>query len=154
MGLNGLNIEHNRGCTMIRTLAILMMALVAVALAAPAYAAGNAVNVAENSAYVKYLTDSDGLTLYWFAKDSAGQSVCAGPCITKWPAFYREEVAASDGLNAADFGTITRADGSKQTTFRGFPLYYFAGDKAAGDANGDGLGGVWFTVDPGNFPVR
>ncbi|HEY8771951.1 MAG TPA: hypothetical protein VIM66_02125, partial [Candidatus Limnocylindria bacterium] len=41
------------------------------------------------------------------------------------------------------FGTTTRDDGSKQVTHSGQPLYYFSGDQAAGDAKGDGVGGVW-----------
>jgi len=28
-------------------------------------------------------------------------------------------------------------------THSGQPLYYFSGDQAAGDAKGDGVGGVW-----------
>ena len=50
-----------------------------------------------------------------------------------------EKVAAKDGLKDADFGTITRADGKKQTTYKGMPLYFFVGDKAAGDTNGQGV---------------
>jgi hypothetical protein len=36
-----------------------------------------------------------------------------------------------------------------QWAFDGRPLYYFAGDAKAGDANGDGSGGVWHVVRPG-----
>ena len=43
---------------------------------------------------------------------------------------------------------ITRADGSSQTTFQGWPLYYFAGDNEPGDINGDGVNGVWFVAKP------
>jgi predicted lipoprotein with Yx(FWY)xxD motif len=35
-----------------------------------------------------------------------------------------------------NLGTITRTDGSLQVTYNGLPLYFFSGDKAAGDANG------------------
>jgi predicted lipoprotein with Yx(FWY)xxD motif len=45
-------------------------------------------------------------------------------------------------------GTIDRPDGSVQATYDGFPLYYFAGDAAPGDANGESVGGVWFIADP------
>jgi predicted lipoprotein with Yx(FWY)xxD motif len=45
-------------------------------------------------------------------------------------------------------GTVTRPDGEEQVTYNGFPLYYFSGDLAAGDATGEGLNGVWFIADP------
>jgi len=51
-------------------------------------------------------------------------------------------------LKADDFATITREDGQKQTTYKGLPLYYFAGDKAASDANGQGVRDVWFVATP------
>jgi predicted lipoprotein with Yx(FWY)xxD motif len=47
-----------------------------------------------------------------------------------------------------EIGTITRDDGSTQVTYNGAPLYYFAGDEAAGDSNGDGLNGVWHIAAP------
>ncbi|HEX3762335.1 MAG TPA: hypothetical protein VHW23_26725, partial [Kofleriaceae bacterium] len=58
-------------------------------------------------------------------------------------------IAPGAGLNAADFGELTRTDGSKQTTFKGWPLYYFASDAQAGDTKGDAVGNVWFVLrDP------
>ena len=57
-------------------------------------------------------------------------------------------------MKAEDFGTITREDGQKQTTFRGFPLYYWVNDKAAGDTLGQNVNSVWFVVDPANFPPK
>lgn len=101
-----------------------------------------------------YLTDAKGMTLYWFKKDSPGTSACAGPCVEKWPIYFREKVAAGDGLKGEDFGTITRGDGKKQTTFRGYPLYYWAGDKDPGDAKGQGVNNVWYVIDPANFPPK
>jgi len=53
-----------------------------------------------------------------------------------------------------DFGTITREDGKKQTTFRGYPLYYWGGDKAQGDTAGQGVNNVWYVIDPANFPPK
>jgi predicted lipoprotein with Yx(FWY)xxD motif len=101
-----------------------------------------------------YLADARGMTLYWFKKDSPGKSACAGPCVANWPVYHRENVAAGEGTKAEDFGTITGDDGKKQTTFRGYPLYYRAGDKAPGDSKGQGMNDVWHVVDPGNFPPK
>jgi predicted lipoprotein with Yx(FWY)xxD motif len=55
---------------------------------------------------------------------------------------------AGDGVTGV-IGLATQADGSQQVTYDGRPLYYFKGDAAAGDVNGQGVGGVWFaaTVD-------
>ncbi len=91
-----------------------------------------------------YLVDSNGMALYFFTKDVDGNSACTGACLEKWPVFYAENLMVSSDLKPSDFGTITRSDGAKQTTFNGWPLYYFYTDKAAGDMKGEGIGGVWY----------
>ena len=50
----------------------------------------------------------------------------------------------------AHLTAIDRTDGSKQLAYNDIPLYYFLGDKAAGDVNGQTIGGVWFVVSPGS----
>ncbi|PKK37010.1 hypothetical protein BWI96_09020 [Siphonobacter sp. SORGH_AS_0500] len=94
------------------------------------------------------LVDKQGKTLYLFAKDVAGPSTCTGGCLTAWPAFYQENPTLGNGLAAADFATITRSDGAKQTTYKGWPLYYFQGDAASGDTKGDKVESVWFVAKP------
>jgi hypothetical protein len=88
------------------------------------------------------------MTLYWTTMDSSRQSNVTGTVLANWPVFYSASVVIKASLAASDFGTITRADGSMQTTYKGWPLYYYIGDKAAGDTNGQGLAGIWFAVDP------
>jgi predicted lipoprotein with Yx(FWY)xxD motif len=112
------------------------------------------VNTATKEGIGTYLTDSEGKTFYWFTKDTPGKSACSGPCLVKWPLFFCETITTSPDLAAGDFATIKREDGSQQTTFRGFPLYYWAGDAAPGDAKGQGVNGVWFVIDPRNFPPK
>jgi predicted lipoprotein with Yx(FWY)xxD motif len=125
-----------------------MCAVLSLALAGVALADNHAVKLSEKSGVGKYFTDAKGMTLYIFKKDSPGKSACAGPCVGKWPLFYREKVSVPGGVNALDFGTITREDGSQQTTYKGWPLYYFASDKAPGDVLGHAVGDVWFVVNP------
>jgi predicted lipoprotein with Yx(FWY)xxD motif len=43
---------------------------------------------------------------------------------------------------------LTRSDNGKQVLYNNLPLYYFAGDKAPGDVNGQGVGGNWFAATP------
>lgn len=94
-----------------------------------------------------YIVDANGRTLYWFAKDTEGSSACYGVCETNWPIFYSEHAAGAAVLASADFGTIVRNDGTKQTTYNGKPLYYFAKDEKAGDTNGQGFNNVWYMFE-------
>lgn len=93
-----------------------------------------------------YLADSRGMTLYIFLKDEAGQATCVGQCVQRWPIFYTENVMVPPGMDAKEFGVITHPSGQKQNTFRGWPLYYWFGDKVAGDTKGQGVNNVWFVV--------
>ena len=90
------------------------------------------------------LAGPNGMTLYVFKNDANGTSTCTGGCATMWPPLLGDgtQVVAGAGVSGS-FGTTTRDDGSKQVTHSGQPLYYFSGDQAAGDAKGDGVGGVW-----------
>jgi predicted lipoprotein with Yx(FWY)xxD motif len=104
------------------------------------------IGIAYKSPIGAYLTNGSGWTLYLFTidKPNNGASACYGDCAKAWPPFYISNLKVPPGLNASLFGMITRTDGGKQLTYGGYPLYYFASDKQAGDANGQGVGGVWF----------
>lgn len=94
------------------------------------------------------LTDQDGKTLYYFTRDAGLTSTCSGGCVNNWPVYHIETLAVGSGLETGDFGTITRDDGAKQTTYKGWPLYHYAQDAAAGDTKGEAVGGVWFVAKP------
>jgi predicted lipoprotein with Yx(FWY)xxD motif len=121
---------------------------IAFTIAAPARADHHTVKVAKGDKVGSYLTDAKGMALYVFKKDSPGKSACAGDCVAKWPLYFREKVGASGDVKESDFATITREDGQKQTTYKGMPLYYFAGDKAPGDTTGQGVREVWSVAQP------
>lgn len=106
------------------------------------------IQLATNAKFGAVLTDNTGKTLYFFAIDANGTSGCTGGCEVVWPVYYAAEASDNPGINAADLGEITRADGKKQSTYKGWPLYYYQGDAKAGDANGDGVGGTWFIGKP------
>jgi len=114
------------------------------------------VNVAirSSASLGNYLVAGDGRTLYYFGLDLPGTggqppvSNCTGSCIPLWPIFHVDAPVMASGLNAADFGEFVRSDGVKQTTYKGWPLYFYAGDASAGDTNGDNFE-VWYVIkDP------
>ena len=93
------------------------------------------------------LVDGTGRTLYLFESDNNTTSTCTGTCAGTWPALLTGSApAASGGADASMLGTTTRDDGTTQVTYNGHPVYVYSGDSAPGDANGQDIGGVWYTV--------
>jgi predicted lipoprotein with Yx(FWY)xxD motif len=113
-------------------------------------AAGPAtVTLAPNAKLGQIIVDSKGLTLYRFDNDTApGASTCTTePCSTTWPAAtVTGTPTAGTGIDAAKLTTFKLADGSMQLQMDGHPLYRFAGDTKAGDANGQGILDKWYAV--------
>lgn len=91
------------------------------------------------------LVDQDGLTVYLFTNDTGSKSTCTGSCASTWPAVISDgQPSVSGGADDSKIGTT----GTAQVTYDGHPLYLYSGDKGAGEANGQGVGGVWFAVTP------
>ena len=87
------------------------------------------------------LVGSNGMTLYTFDKDTAGdgKSLCNGPCATNWPPLF----AGADAQPVGDWTIATRDDGKRQWAWKGKPLYFWIKDQKPGDATGDGVNKVW-----------
>ncbi len=121
---------------------------------APASAGGAATVVVSDSDLGDILTDADGNVVYYFANDEPGVSSCEGDCLSNWPPVPVDgEPTAGEGVSA-DLGTIDGNDGSTQLTVNGYPAYYFAGDQAPGDTNGQGVGGIWWVFAPDGSPIE
>ena len=91
----------------------------------------------------QYLTASNGMTLYTYGSDSANVSNCSGSCAANWPPYTQSaglQLGAVSGISGK-LGTITRADGTTQVTYKGMPLYFWVNDTKPGDTTGQGLGG-------------
>jgi predicted lipoprotein with Yx(FWY)xxD motif len=106
------------------------------------------------------LVDANGMTVYRWAKDSGaglGKINCVGGCAAVWPPFVLTSgstaAVAGSGVIAAKLTTLTNPEGKgTQVVYAGFPLYYYAKDKAPGDTTGQGVGGTWFVVTPDQAP--
>jgi predicted lipoprotein with Yx(FWY)xxD motif len=120
----------------------------------PAAASGAGAEAADlstaDSSLGKIVVNGKGMTAYYFTKDTkdSGVSACTGACETSWPAIYSEsDTPTVDGVTGT-VGTIATPDGEKQITINGMPIYTYAKDMAAGDVNGQGVGGVWWVIAP------
>ncbi len=112
---------------------------------------GAAIGTASGSAGT-YLTGAGGRAVYLWVADVNGQSACSGDCAKAWPPVTTSgSPHASGSVSSSGLGTITRSDGTKQVTYHGHPLYYFAGDSGAGSTTGqgsNGFGAKWWLVSP------
>jgi predicted lipoprotein with Yx(FWY)xxD motif len=148
-------ILSHRSTYLIGMLAIVMLAVTACTYApasTPTPTNSYTIMTMSKTGIGDYLVDAKGMTLYYFTKDTVGKSNASDAVIAIWPIFYTANIAVPSNLNTSDFGTITRSDGKMQTTYKGWPLYYYIKDQAAGDTVGQGVNGVWFVIDPQNFP--
>ena len=113
--------------------------------------------MAASTSLGKIVTDSKGRTLYLFTHDTGMKSTCTGACASEWLPFTAgSKPAVSGGIAGDAVSLVKRSDGSKQVTLNGHPLYYFVGDQAAGQTNGQGVndfGAKWFTVAPSGTMV-
>jgi predicted lipoprotein with Yx(FWY)xxD motif len=94
-----------------------------------------------------FLTDANGRTLYFFARENPGEVACTGTCLTNWPAFASGPLVAPSLLKATDFSVTTRPDGTRQSLYKGRLLYYFAKDTKPGDMNGEGVLNAWHVAN-------
>jgi predicted lipoprotein with Yx(FWY)xxD motif len=126
--------------------------------AKPASASGGLKISVKSGAAGTYLTDSSGRSLYLWVADSGGKSSCDGACAQAWPPLtVKGPPAAGGGVTAGDLATIARSGGAKQVTYKGHPLYYYAGDSGPGKTAGEGsdeFGAKWWLVAPSGAAVK
>ena len=125
---------------------------VAMAASASTQSTGGTVRAVQNAKFGMVLAAANGKTLYRYTPDSKGVNRCSSnaQCNKYWPALLVKpsvKPTVGSGASAALLGTIKAAGGMRQVTYGGWPLYYFAGDKAAGQVNGQGFEKTWYVVN-------
>jgi predicted lipoprotein with Yx(FWY)xxD motif len=97
------------------------------------------------------VVDSRGHAVYRYDKDTANppKSNCTGSCASVWPPVLAPSGSLQiRGVDPSAVSTITRADGSKQLTLDGWPLYEFTGDASQGQIKGQAFQNIWWAVTP------
>jgi len=119
----------------------------------PAAAAGVTVETSGTSNFGSVLAGPNGMTLYTHAGDTATSSTCSGACAAAWPPLETTAPPMGGFGVTGQLGTLTRADGTTQVSYRGLPLYYWQGDKKPGDATGNGIDGFSVATVSGSAPM-
>jgi predicted lipoprotein with Yx(FWY)xxD motif len=142
----------------LRPLALVALAAGALVPVASAATSSHATVAAAKSAYGRILVDSRGRTLYLFEKDRSTASTCYGACATYWPPLLTKgKPVAVRGAVAGKLGTTKRKDGTLQVTYKGHPLYLYAGDGKAGQTLGQNLdqfGAEWYVLSTAGVKVE
>src|SRR3954468_4222226 len=140
----------NRKRNSLLTGAVLVAAVSVIAIAALSSASGStshAATVKHGHALGKtVLVNRAGRTLYSLSAETNGRFICTAGCVSTWHPLLARRGQRPTGAPA--LGTIRRATGQLQVTYKGKPLYTFAGDRKPGDAMGEGFKdvGVWHTA--------
>jgi predicted lipoprotein with Yx(FWY)xxD motif len=101
-----------------------------------------------NGQTVPVLTTTAGLTLYYDTNDTTAMTVsCVAGCATAWPPLL-DTNAILPAPSATGTSALTAFAGGNgtQIEYNGHPLYTYAKDIAAGQVNGQGVGGIWFVA--------
>ncbi len=117
---------------------------------------GPFVQVAESDEYGQILVDGECYTLYVFSPDVDGEPTCIDDCAAAWPPLFVPDESVpplADELDPSLFSIVEHPDGA-MLKVGDWPLYHFANDAAPGDANGQGVGGVWWVVGPDGTPFE
>jgi predicted lipoprotein with Yx(FWY)xxD motif len=139
-------------------LAVVVLAA-AVSGAARASADARPTLTVRSSSYGAILFDGRGRALYAFTRDRrGGPSRCYGACAHAWPVYFASgRLAAGKGVKRSLIGTVRRRDGRRQITYNGRPLYYYVGDRSAGQVTCQNVaeyGGTWLVMHPSGGLVR
>src|SRR6266498_1674585 len=137
-----------RGTRLLKIAVLVLAAAVPTSAALAANHRGAVVKLGRSS-LGPIIVDSHGRTLYLSTRDKRGKSSCYGKCARAWPPLItRGKPRAMSGARSALLGTTRRTDGRLQVTYHRHPLYYFAGDKRAGQTNGAGFTAFGGRFDP------
>ena len=136
--------DRSRPSSRIMLLAIALTALLAPGIASAKQATKPVAEQAANATLGRtVLTTLAGRTLYSLSAETNGRFICTGSCLSTWRPLVVS--AAVKPTGPVKLGTIKRPDKRTQVTYKGRPLYTFAGDTKPGEVDGEGIRdvGTW-----------
>ena len=108
--------------------------------------AGSTVLIVQRSAVGYVLAEANGQVVYTYGKDTkGGKPTCTGSCASIWPPATGAPVASSADTLPGTLNTVSDANGAKQITYNGLPLYTFKGAKPLA-TKANGTAGEWHVI--------
>jgi predicted lipoprotein with Yx(FWY)xxD motif len=109
-------------------------------------ARGTTVLIVQHSDLGWVLAEANGDVVYTYGGDTKGGSpTCTGTCATLWPAVTGVPQAGPADVLPGTLGTVTMANGAKQITYNGYPLYTLKGAGVL-STKGNGIDGRWHVI--------
>ncbi|ADB51381.1 COG4315 family predicted lipoprotein [Conexibacter woesei] len=108
------------------------------------------------SQFGRILADGRGRAFYLFDRERSSRPRCYGACAAAWPPVYAKgDPVAGSGARERLIATTRRADGRRQVTYGGYPLYYYVRDTPGVVLcqNVFEFGGTWLVVRGDASPV-
>jgi predicted lipoprotein with Yx(FWY)xxD motif len=112
--------------------------------------------IAADSAYGPMLYDATGQPIYLFTAERGTRPSCYDACAADWPpVLTRGEPRARGDIRDSLLGVTRRDDGSRQVTYAGHPLYFYAHEGKYQVLCHDVVeyGGTWLVVRPDGTPA-
>ncbi len=107
---------------------------------------GTTVLIVQHSDLGWVLAEASGIVVYTYGGDhKGGLPTCTGACAAIWPAVTGLPMAGPADTLPGTLGTVTTANGAKQITYNGYPLYTLKGAGAL-STKGNGIEGKWHVV--------
>ncbi len=107
---------------------------------------GTTVLIVQKSNLGYVLAEANGQVVYTYGNDKKGGSpTCTGSCASQWPAVTGNPKSIAADTLPGTLGTVSDANGAKQVTYNGYPLYTYKGAKPLA-TTGNGVGGLWHVI--------
>jgi predicted lipoprotein with Yx(FWY)xxD motif len=107
---------------------------------------GTTVLIVQKSDLGYVLAEANGLVVYTYGNDKKGGSpTCTGSCASLWPPVTGNPKSLSADTLPGTLGTVSDANGAKQVTYNGYPLYTYKGAKPL-TTSGNGVDGLWHVI--------
>jgi hypothetical protein len=95
-----------------------------------------------------------------FVPDKHKSVTCHGTCAKAWPPLFvsaKAKAVAAGSAKKALLGSVKDSTGGTVVTYNHWPLYFFVGDRKAGQAIGQALdvnGGLWYVMSPSGAIIK